>query len=283
MAATPRLAILQSIWGLDGLRGGEDWPMAERMRRIAGAGFDGISTHFFDRHAIGRWISAAKDYGFVIEGQAFPNSIAALRPAVELAAEHDIAHLCVQGDVRTESVAAAAEIAAGWQALGRECGVTVLIETHRNTLTTDLWATVALLEAVPGLELVADLSHYVVGQEITLPPSGRNAAQIARILASARALHGRVASSGQVQVEAGLAHHQRWVALFHNWWRLAFCNWIATAQSETVLTFTCELGPQPYATAGLDGRDLTCRWQDAQKMRTAVLDLWKEVASQGPA
>ena len=45
-------------------------------------------------------IDQAKDYGFVIEGQAFPRSIDGLRPALELAAEYGIHHLTVQADVR---------------------------------------------------------------------------------------------------------------------------------------------------------------------------------------
>jgi hypothetical protein len=125
--------------------------------------------------------------------------------------------------------------------------------------------------------------YYVVGQEITLPVSARHARGIDRILSRSRAFHGRVASAGQVQVEIGNARHQPWLEQFLAWWDRGLRAWLATAGQDDSLTFTCELGPQPYAIAGPDGRDLTDRWQDAQTMRALVAELWSKTSATAAA
>lgn len=42
--------------------------MPERFRMIRDAGFDGICHHFHTEAEVRRWIDAALDHGFVIEG-----------------------------------------------------------------------------------------------------------------------------------------------------------------------------------------------------------------------
>ena len=132
-----------------------------------------------------------------------------------------------------------------------------MIETHRGMMTTDLWSTREMLDRLPAQPLLIDLSHYVVGQEITLPVSARNQAMVDRILAHAQGFHGRVASSGQVQVEIDFLCHAPSLEQFLIWWRQGFRCWLAQAGPADSLTFTCELGPKPYAISGPDGQ--TCR------------------------
>jgi hypothetical protein len=272
----PTLHILQSIWGMDRVRpDGAEWSMSERFDLIREAGFDGVSAHFHTEADVEAWVGEAKDHGFVIEGAAFPRTIEELRPALELAARHEIHHLTVQGDVRPYHAEEALPILEGWQRLGREHGVPVFIETHRNTISNDLWATRELLDRMPGLPLLADLSHYVCGQEIHVPVTERNATLMERILDSSHAFHGRVSSSEQIQIEIGFPHHQPWVDQFMAWWEHGFRSWLGRAEKHTdSLTFTCELGPPPYAITGPDGRDRSDRWQDAQRLRDMVRACW---------
>lgn len=277
-AAAPTLHILQSIWGMDRVRGnGREWSMSERMARIHGAGFAGFSAHVYPGAGVEHWIDEARDYGFVIEGNAFPKSVEDLRPALVLAAQYQVHHLVVQGDIRPYNVQAALPIVRGWQRLAREYGVPVLVETHRNTITNDLWATRELLDQVPDLPLLADLSHYVCGQEMHLPISPRNQAQVQRVLQHSHAFHGRVASSEQIQLEWGFAHHQPWVEQFMRWWEWGFTDWVDRAATTDSLTFTCELGPAPYAITDPDGQDRSDRWEDAQHMRQRVQQAWTQV------
>jgi hypothetical protein len=78
--------------------------------------------------------------------------------------------------------------------------------------------TLDLLDSFPATQLVADLSHYVVGQELTLPVAEASQRHIRRILDRSGAFHGRVASSEQVQVEISFPRHKPWLELFLDWW-----------------------------------------------------------------
>lgn len=277
MSHTPPLYILQSLWGMERVRGHEaGWPLEEQLRVIHAAGFDGISAHVYPGAGVERWIDQARDLGFVIEGNAFPTSVEDLRPALELAAQHGIHHLSIQGNLRPYNAQAALPVVQGWMRLAREHGVALCIETHRNTITNDLWVLRELLDLEPDLPLLADLSHYVCGQEMTLPVSERNEVGVQQVLRHARAFHGRVASSEQVQLEIGFDVHRPWVDLFMGWWRQGFAQWLSRAQTGDSLTFTCELGPAPYAITDRHGIDRSNRWDDAQHMRRMVRQLWDD-------
>jgi hypothetical protein len=274
----PRLQVLQSIWGMDRVLGnGREWSMSERLTLIHRAGFDGISAHVYPGAGVEGWIDQARDCGMVIEGNAFPQTVDDLRPALELAAFYGVDQLVVQGNVRPYNAQAALPILQGWQELAREYQVPVYVETHRNTITNDLWVLCELLDLMPDLPLLADLSHYVCGQEMNLPVSERNQDGVERVLRHAHAFHGRVSTAEQVQVEMGWDCHRPWVQQFMAWWAWGFEHWLQNAAPTERLTFTCELGPAPYAICGPDGQDRSNRWDDAQRMRQQVLALWDQV------
>lgn len=280
----PRLHILQSLWGMDRVLGNpREWSLTERLALIDDAGFDGISAHVYPQAHVEQWIDDAKARGFVIEGNAFPKTVEDLRPALELAAHHKIHHMVVQGDVRPYNTDEAIPLLQGWQALAQEYGVPVLVETHRNTITNDLWATREYLDRLPSLPLLADLSHYVCGQEMNLPISPRNDALINRILAHAQAFHGRVSSAEQVQLEISFECHRPWLDQYLAWWRRGFVHWLSRARAGDSLTFTCELGPAPYAITDRHGFDRTNRWEEAQQMRHMVSLLWDDLVAHSGA
>ena len=167
----------------------------------------------------------------------------------------------------------------GWQRLGEEAGIDVLIETHRDRMTTDLFFTLDLLDRLPDLRLLGDISHFLVGREFAWPVSDENHALIHRILNNSWAFHGRVASREQVQIEISFPHHRPWVDLFLGWWEYGFKSWRKRAGSDDTLAFTCELGPKPYAITGRDGEDTTDRWEESLLLMQEARDLWTRTAS----
>jgi hypothetical protein len=271
-----RLLVFQSLWGMERLRSEErELTLAEKVERVAAAGFDGVTDHFYDRRHVAPLMALLRAHGLTIEGQVFPRDIAGLAPALDMAAEFGCHHITIQADICPMTVGACLPILEGWQHMAERAGVPVYVETHRGRMTNDLLFTMGLLDAFPDLRFTVDLSHYVVAREITLPVRNDVAAMIGRILDHGWAIHGRVAGTHQVQVELSLPQHQPWLAQFEAWWAAGFRNWRGRAGENATLSFTCELGPAPYAMTGPDGRDQTDRWAEALLLRDRIRDLWR--------
>jgi hypothetical protein len=269
------LLIFQSLWGMQALRGEAPEPsLADKIARIAAAGFDGVTDHFYDRAHVAPLMALLREHGLAIEGQVFPRTVADLEPALDLAEEFGCHHITIQAMACPMTVAECLPILEGWQRLAEKAVVPVYVETHRGRMTNDLLFTMQLLDAFPGLCFTADLSHYVTAREMELPISTEIEAMVARILDHAWAFHGRVAGSHQVQLPLGFAQAQPWVAQFERWWQAGFARWRERAAPDATLSFTCELGPAPYAITGPDGQDLTDRWAEALVLKEKVQRLW---------
>lgn len=269
------LTVFQSLWGME-LRSAlrPEPTLEENIAKIAAAGFDGVSAHWYDRAYVARLAALLRDHGLKAEGQCFPRTVDELKPALENAAEFDVAHLCLQPDVRLRRIEDCLPLLEGWQRLSEEAGIPVYIETHRDRMTTDLFFTLDLMDRMPELKLLGDLSHFLVGREFAWPVSEENHALMQRILDSSWAFHGRVASREQVQIEISFPHHKPWLDLFMGWWGYGFRSWKRRAGPGDVLAFTCELGPKPYAITGRDGEDSTDRWQEALLLKDEIRTLW---------
>jgi hypothetical protein len=275
-----RLVVFQSLWAMERRHtDGFERSLEENVAMIVAAGFDGVCTDYRDRDFVRRLNGLMKPHGLEAEGQCFPKTVDDLKPALENAVEFGVHHLNIQADVRPRRLQDCIPLIEGWRRLAEEVTFPVYLETHRDRMTTDLYFTLDLLDRFPDLKLLADLSHFLVGREFATPVSDENHALIHRIIDSAWAFHGRVASREQVQVEISFPHHQEWLDLFLGWWEYGFRSWRRRAGADESLAFVCELGPKPYAITGRDGNDTTDRWQEALMMRDRVRTLWDSVAA----
>jgi len=274
-SATQRLLVLQSLWAMEPAHPSEpDVPPEGKIERVASAGFDGVSVDCVDPELVERVARAASAHGLVLEGQAIPRSAQELREALALAGAHQFRHLVVQPNLRLRSLTKAMDVLASWRLLAMEAGVPILVETHRGRLTNDLRFTLALLDRDPAIRLLADISHYVAGHSIEWPVGAGERAMVQHILERAWAFHGRVANSEHVQIELSFAPHRRWLDLFLDWWEEGFRSWRRRASPGASLTFTCELGPRPYANVDAHGHDTTDRWQEAALLARLVRERW---------
>jgi hypothetical protein len=280
------LHVYQSIWAMEGLpwRARAPWSREARMDRIAEAGYDGVSISFTDAEAARSLCALAVERGLRIQASYFPTSVDGLEPVFEtilaVGREH-VDHLNLQPNVRPRTVEECVPYLLAWRALAASAGVPVYVETHRDRMTTDLLFTLDLLDALPALELTADLSHFLVGREFAWPVCEADHAMIQAVLRRARAYHGRVASREQVQIQTSFAHHAQWVDLFAGWWEWGFRDFRQNAADDAILTFTTELGPPRwYAITGADGEELSDRWAEALEMKGLVEGIWSRLEAE---
>ncbi len=253
---------------------GVERSLEQNVAMILAAGYDGISISISDPELARRAASLISPYRKVIEAQCFPKTVDDLKPALELAEKLGVHHLDVQADVRPRRIADCLPLIEGWRRLWEQVDFPVYLETHRDRLTTDLYFTLDLLDCVPDLKLLADLSHIMVGREFSVPISPENQIYMRKIIDSSWAFHGRVASREQVQVEISFPVHRQWLEIFLGWWDYGFRSWSRRAGPDDSLAFVCELGPRPYAIVDRDGNDTTDRWEEALLLKRAVEALW---------
>jgi hypothetical protein len=259
---------------------GPEWTLPERIAQIAGAGFDGLAVDLGARKApaAGELRPLADAAGLRVQVFAFVSEQRPLAQALDYAHEVGAHSMVLCGQVFPDGVGAAAEVVSGWLDESAAAGLPVELETHRFTLTNDLRATVALLDALPELPLAVDLSHYVVGNELPDGPDERVDPLLDRVLARGTSFQGRVATRGQVQVGPRFAQHAAAVARFRDWWARGFAAWRARSAADAELSFVCELGTTPYAITGPDGREISDRWADALLLADWARELFAAAA-----
>lgn len=273
----PRLLVFQSLWAMLDHQGRATLPLEAQLEQIAAAGFDGVTDHYWQPAQARRLSQVAGSLGLAIEGQVFPGTVDDLAAALDVASHNGCHHLTVQADVRAASLAQVLPLLQGWQRLIEQVDFPVLLETHRYRVTNDLPFTLQLLAELPELKLLADLSHYVVGRELPAAACADDDEAIHQVLRRSWGFHGRVASSEQVQVGLAFPQHQAWVQRFQAWWQWGIRDWLARPGTDQAsLSFTCELGPPPYAITDANGLELTDRWQEALHLQQLMRSLWHQ-------
>jgi len=276
----PKLEVYQSLWAMEHRRpDGKERALEESFEMVAAAGFDGMAIDFgaadvatayrakplFEKHNLGCLLIA------------FPRTVAALAPVLEMAKEFGAPFVNVIGKVMPINVEGMIPVIRRWIEMAEAAGVTIHFETHRNCITNDLFATLQLLDAVPEMMLSADLSHYLVGREFDYPVPEAMHELIRRAMRRAESFQGRVASREQVQVQIGFPQHRKYLELFLGWWEDGFRMWRQRAATGMTLNFLCELGPREYAITGPDGYELSDRWEEALTLRDHVRAIWRKL------
>jgi hypothetical protein len=272
-----RLDVYTSLWALQPHdQSGVKLPFEQVVGMVAEAGYKGIALDFGatsaeDIHRVLPMMAQAGLTPFLVD---FPKTIESLRPTLRLAKEHGAPFVVVIGQVMPVSVAGMIPVIRAWIEMSEAEGMPILFETHRNCITNDLYATLCMIDAIPEMRLCADLSHYVVGREMTLPIPEREMQHMSRILARSDSFQGRVAGRQQVQLQLDFPQNQKWVELFKGWWREGFASWQARNPDDTCV-FLCELGPPDYAITDPDGREMSNRWDEALTIKSWVEEIWE--------
>lgn len=272
-----RLEIFQSLLTMDtGRSNTPSRSLEEIFALVSEAGFTGIGIDLSANAEESRRkiLPLLKQYNLRCLINAFPTSMEDMLPIFETARKFDAVAVNIIARVIPTGVDEATLVVQDWMEEAEKEGVAIEFETHRSSMTNDLSFTVQLLDALPDMPICADLSHYTVDREFTLPLPAAEQALIDKILRRACAFQGRIASAQQIQLPIEFPQHQQWVVLFLDWWESGFRHWRKRAKADETLIFQTELAPPEYAMTGPDGMEMSDRWQESLIIKGWIEDIW---------
>ncbi|MGE3927356.1 MAG: sugar phosphate isomerase/epimerase family protein, partial [Lautropia sp.] len=128
-----QLLVYQSLWAMERRRpDGQEWSLDEKLAMIRDGGFDGAGVRFFDRDYVRTVTSFLKAHGMTWQAQCYPQTVDDLKPIIEHVREFGADHINLQPDVRPHTIEECIPLLEGWRRLGRDAGIPVHIETHRD-------------------------------------------------------------------------------------------------------------------------------------------------------
>ena len=125
----------------------------------------------------------------------------------------------------------------------------IFIETHRSTITQDMWRTVQITKRFPEILFNGDFSHFYCGQEMVYGGMEMKLEFMAPIFDRVGFMHGRIASPGHMQMPVDDATTRPVAASgvtnyfedFRMMWTRAMRGFLDHAQTGDVLIFAPEL------------------------------------------
>jgi len=274
------LEIFQSTWAMERRHPDyPEWSLSEQCKMISEAGFHGFNIDLDTPYIPGldEVQQNLEDWQLRCSVVAFPSTVDDLKRSLEKSAQLSATSVVVNARYLPFQPEQAVEFVGQCIQAGSEFSIPVHFETHRLTLTNDLLFTVQLLDLCPSMQLVVDLSHYVVGREIPYPVDDFHQALISRTLFRAVSIQGRIASREQIQVPIHFPQYRNWVDQFYDWWEQAATAWLSNAKAGEVFNFTSELGPPDYAMTDENGYEFSNRWQESLVFKEKIENIWQRV------
>ena len=273
----PYLRLDLNIWSIDDLpsfsSGPVNLPAVDQYRMIKDAGFEGIQDG--DVHL-------AVQAGLRLTGQHRMNQVGDLDEKIrEWTSEpYDCATIHVGWGIESELEA---DRLIGYALeISSKNNFPIYIETHRATLTQDLWRTVELVKRFPEIRFNGDFSHWYTGLEMVNGDFEAKLDFIAPVLERVRFIHGRIGNPGSIQVTVHPEEDEPFVAHFREMWTRSFMGFIKAAQPGDYLCFTPELLPSTYYYAqkvrDKEGRltEADDRWSQALYYQKIARTCWNE-------
>lgn len=277
------LRVEMSWWGMNGLQGtaGHGSAIGEKFKLIARNGFDGINAFLPAPEERSLCKELLHQYDLSFSVNAYPASLADMSDFLDRAAAFgNIGSINAQVMKPFLTGDSAVELLSGIEALSRQAGIPVYVETHRGTITQDLIRTQQYLQSLPMLKLTIDYSHYVVAGELnTVSPEAEQMLQ--SLLPNAFSIHTRISNGQQIQVDPGEAGNHPMLPHFARWWESAMRHWRkGPRQEDEAFPVVIELGPAPYAItvdeSGVRQTEISDRWSQSLYLKQLVQQLWQK-------
>jgi hypothetical protein len=145
-------------------------------------------------------------------------------------------------------------------------GIPLYVETHRATVTQDIWRTLQLVRRFPEIRFNGDFSHWYTGHDLPFGDFDAKLDALAPVLERTRYLHGRVATAGVIQVDVADGSDPDHPSLTHfrALWTRAFAGYITTAADDPVPSSGNAIGFAPELLPAEFGYAVTCRGGDGE-------------------
>ncbi|WP_054024584.1 sugar phosphate isomerase/epimerase family protein [Bacillus sp. FJAT-28004] len=278
----PRLAVQQAWWAMSGLgENGREWSVEEKVEKIAEAGFTGIVGFVPNPEETEVWQRLLEKNKLTFSGLAFPSTPADMAASLEAAKRYgNVQYMSTQVMDSFIVDDKAVELFNEILAVSEQAAIPNFIETHRGTVTQDLIRTAGYVDQIQGLELIIDLSHYVVAGEMN-GTSPIAESYFEKLLTRTATIHARVSNGEQVQIDVGPNGEHPMVEHFKRWWLTGMRNWRNQAGPGDILPFVTELGPPHYAITWREDTEheleFSDRWEQALLFKKIAENLWLEV------
>ena len=284
----PKLRVFLNMDNLVGLRPDSIWPALQGMeclKRLAADGFEGVQI---------------TDAGEPVAGSPIPHCgldrINRPEDADEIAARHAArGDLCltVHAGWGLEDDAAVFRLVEAILKASDRHAIPIFIETHRATITQDMWRTVQITKMFPEVRFNGDFSHYYCGQEMVYGGLEMKLDFLQPVFDRVAFLHARVASPGCMQMPVDDARSRPaaatglidYFADFLAIWTRAMRGFLSQASPGDVLIFAPELlAPTHYYARvfpGPDGRmsEESDRYAQALHYRDAARDCFRKASA----
>lgn len=159
------------------------------------------------------------------------------------------------------------------------------IESHRSTITQDIWQTVEIVKKFPEIRFNGDFSHWYTGLEMVYGGFENKAAFLAPVFERTRFIQARIGNSGNIQVDIGDGKNRIYIDHFKEMWTRSFAGFLASAGPGDYFCFAPELLSPTHNYARLiknaegDWVEEGDRWQQA----LLYLDLARECFARAKA
>ena len=158
----------------------------------------------------------------------------------------------------------------------------IYIETHRATITQDMFRTVDMLKRFPGIRLNGDFSHWYTGQEMVYGGIENKWNFIAPVFDNVRFIHGRIGNPGSIQVDINNEDNLSYVEHFKTMWTKSFAGFLKTAQPGDYICFTIELlkadiyYARTIKSQNNKEQEEGDRWQQALLYKEIIQECWQQ-------
>lgn len=156
------------------------------------------------------------------------------------------------------------------------------IETHRATVTQDIWRTVELTKRFSEVRFNGDFSHWYTGLEMVYGNIEEKFNFLNPVFERTRFIHARIGNPGCIQVDIGDGKDLTYVEHFKEMWTRSMVGFLKSAQPGDYLSFNPEiLQPRIYYARTFPDqngkpREESDRWQQAIVYTKIAKECWVE-------